>query len=103
MSAINTDPSSEPPKRRVPMRMLFGLIWFFPIHWVTSFCIGAVVGFQAGFTAGSPAAGSAAGGAASLAFFASYGLLLILLEMIVTALLATLAVLPGTGKFKSLI
>jgi hypothetical protein len=91
------------PKRNILMRLLFGALWFLPVRFTIHFLIGGVVGFMAGFKAGSPEAGQVAGRAASLAFFASHDLVVSVIELVVTFVLGCIGILPGTGKFKSMI
>ena len=90
----------EKPKRNVFLRILSGILWFIPIHFLTNMTVGAVVGAIAGSSTGAYEAGYASGRAASIAFFQKFGLIVFIAESFLTAILSFQGVLPGTGKYK---
>jgi len=87
-------------KRNIFLRIIFGISWFIIIYLVTNFIIGGVVGGIAGASANNYAAGSAAGREAGVAFFHKYGLIVLIIQILSTAVLSLFGILPGTGKFK---
>ena len=92
----------EMPTRNVFLRIVIGVLWLIPVHFLTSVIIGGIVGAIAGSSTGGYDAGYASGHAASVAFFQKYRLIVLVAEILLTAVLSFLGVLPGTGKHKKM-
>ena len=90
------------------MRILFGFLWFVAFRIVTGAAIGGLVGAIAGASTANPEsgftasfeAGRTSGYQASVKFFHKYGLIILLLQVLVFAMLCYFRVLPGVGKYK---
>jgi amino acid transporter len=100
--------TTQKPTRNIFLRIIFGFLWFVLIYFVTSALVGGVVGAIAGAGAGDPQAGVSAnlqaganaGRQATLNFMNKYGLIVILCQIILFAVLCFFGLLPGVGKYK---
>jgi hypothetical protein len=88
------------PERNIFLRIVFGILWFIPIYLATGMIIGAIIGAIAGAATHSYEAGYISGREASANFFHQYGILILLLQIFLTAALSFYGILPGTGKYK---
>ena len=98
----------ERPERSLPLRILFGFLWLVLFYFVTNMLVGGIVGAIAG------ASGSGDGGAQSFSqgfeagknlgrqatvdFFRRYGVVVLLVQISVFAILCGFSVLPGVGR-----
>lgn len=87
--------------RNVVVRTLAGLGWLVTFYFGSNMLMGVVVGAIAGASTKTYEAGQAAGTEATLNFFQSYGVYILLAQLIVFSLLAFGGKLPGTTKYKS--
>jgi hypothetical protein len=90
----------EKPKRNLFLRIIFGILWFIPICFVTNIIIGGIVGVIAGTSTQSYDAAYEAGQLASIIFFQKYWLIVLFFQILFTTVLSCFGILPGTGKFK---
>jgi membrane protein YqaA with SNARE-associated domain len=100
------------PKRSLILRMLFGFLWFVLFYFITNMLVGGIVGGIAGASGGRDSAaqtfsqgfeaGKYAGRQATAEFFHRYGLLILLAQVLVFAILCVFSVLPGVGRYKKL-
>jgi len=88
------------PERNIFLRIAFGILWFFPIYLATGMLIGAIVGAISGAATHNVDAAYISGREASASFFHQYGILVLLLQIFLTAALSFYGLLPGTGKYK---
>lgn len=86
--------------RNIFIRVLSAFGWLILIYFVTNFLIGATVGGIAGASTDTYEAGAIAGEKASIEFFQSYGLFILLGQILLFSLLAFMGKLPGTTKLK---
>lgn len=99
MQSENIDQQEKTP-RNLFVRIIFGLLWFIPFYFVSNVIIGGIVGMIAGASAQSYEEGYEVGQLASIIFFQKYWLIVFLFQILLTAVLSFLGILPGTGKFK---
>lgn len=106
--AINNElinQQEKPQRKNVLLRIVFGILWFIPIHLVTNIMIGGVVcviifSMIAATSMHSSGAVFDAGLKASINFFRYYGFIIFVIQFLLTLFLSFFGVLPGTSKFK---
>ena len=98
----NTDLQPTPEKRNILLRIVFSLLWLFPIIILVNMIFGGIVGGMAGTETLTYDEGYVAGQKASEIFFKNYGSYLFVAEIIIWATLSALGKLPGTAKFKKI-
>ncbi len=87
-------------KRSIFLRIVFSILWFFPVSLVIQMFIGGIVGGFAGQDAHGFNDGYAAGQHASLAFFHEYGRIVFLGVIVLWLLMCFFGILPGTSEYK---
>jgi hypothetical protein len=100
--------STGKPTRNIFLRILFGFLWFVLLRIITGGILGGIVGGLATTGRGNPQAGVAenfqnganAGAQAALEFFHKYGLLVLLCQIVLFAVLCAFRLLPGVAKYK---
>ncbi len=87
-------------ERSILARVGYSFLWFAVIVIMTRLILGGIIGAVAGGSTEGFGSGYSVGKAASIDFFQKYGSIVFVAQIIVTAALAVLGVLPGTRKFK---
>jgi len=90
----------EKVERNIAVRVVCLLLWL-PTYWIcTNMLVGAVVGAMAGTSARSYKAGYQSGEQAAVEFFTTYGVYVLLAQVLIFIALAYFGKLPGVSKYK---
>jgi hypothetical protein len=97
---MNENMNQEKQKNNIFTRIIFGFVWLIIIYLTTNMIIGGIIGGITGSQTNSYGYGYNAGYAASTSFFNKFGIYIMIIQILLTAILSFFGILPGTGKFK---